>query len=76
MLLRTKSVIEQLPPRERIVFMLYYIEGRTLGEVAELSGHSIATARRRLARANERFQYFLGKNPDLKELLRHNRKRP
>lgn len=76
MLLRTKSVIEQLPPRERIVFMLYFIEGRTLGEIAELSGHSIATARRRLARANERFQYFLGKNPDLLELFRGKRKKP
>jgi RNA polymerase sigma-70 factor (ECF subfamily) len=76
MLLRTKSVIEQLPPRERIVFTLYFIEGRTLGEIAELSGHSIATARRRLARANERFQYFLRKNPDLMELFRSKRTKP
>jgi RNA polymerase sigma-70 factor (ECF subfamily) len=76
LLLRTKSVIEQLPPRERIVFVLYFIEGRTLSEIAELGGHSVATARRRLARANERFQYFLGRNPDLLERLRGKRRKP
>jgi DNA-directed RNA polymerase specialized sigma24 family protein len=57
------------------VFVLYFIEGRTLGEIAEINGHSIATAKRRLARANERFQYFLGKNPELLELLRSKRRK-
>jgi len=75
LLLRTKSVIERLPPRERMVFMLHFIEGRTLAEIAELSGHSVATAKRRLVRANQRFQYWLSQNPDLLALLRGRRKR-
>ena len=70
LLLRTKSVIERLPAKERMVFMLYFVEGRTLAEVAELGGYSLATAKRRLNRANQRFQHLLSKNPDLVELLR------
>jgi RNA polymerase sigma-70 factor (ECF subfamily) len=72
-LLRTKTVIDQLPVKERMVFTLFFIEGRTLGEIAELSGYSHATAKRRLKRANRRFQYLLSKNPDLVELLRKRR---
>jgi RNA polymerase sigma-70 factor, ECF subfamily len=70
MLLRTKALIDRLPPKERIVFMLYYVEGRTLSEVAEIRGYSLATAKRRVGRANKRFQHLLSKNEDLVRLLR------
>jgi RNA polymerase sigma-70 factor (ECF subfamily) len=70
MLLRTKAVIDRMPVKERIVFTLFFIEGRTLAEIAELSGYSHATAKRRFGRANKRFQYLLSQNPDLLELLR------
>lgn len=70
MLLRTKALIERLPPKERIVFVLYYVEGRTLSEIAEIRGYSLATAKRKVGRANKRFQHLLSKNPELLRLLR------
>jgi RNA polymerase sigma-70 factor (ECF subfamily) len=70
MLLRTKALIERLPPNEQIVFVLYYVEGRTLSEIAELRGYSLATAKRKVGRANKRFQSLLSKNPELLRLLR------
>jgi RNA polymerase sigma-70 factor, ECF subfamily len=70
LLLRTKALVERLPVNERMVFMLYYIEQRTLAEVAELGGYSLATAKRRVNRANKRFQYLLSKNPELERLFR------
>jgi len=70
LLLHTKALIERLPAKERIVFMLYYVEGRTLAEVAELGGYSLATAKRRIARSNRRFQLLLEQNPELLRLLR------
>jgi RNA polymerase sigma-70 factor (ECF subfamily) len=65
MLLRTKALIDRLPPNERILFVLYYVEGRTLAEIAELRGYSLATAKRRVGRANKRFQHLLSQNPEL-----------
>jgi RNA polymerase sigma-70 factor, ECF subfamily len=73
LLLRTKAVIERLPARERIVFTLFYVERRTLAEIAEIGGYSLATAKRKVARANRRFQSFLSHNPELVELLRKRR---
>lgn len=70
LLLRTKALVERLPVNERMVFMLYYVEGRTLAEVAELGGYSLATAKRRVNRANKRFQYLLSQNPELERLFR------
>jgi RNA polymerase sigma-70 factor, ECF subfamily len=69
LLARTKALIERLPAKERVVFVLHHIEGRPLAEVAELSGFSLATAKRRLQSANRRFQSSLAKNADLKRLF-------
>ena len=70
LLLRTKAVIERLPAKERIVFTLFYVERRTLAEIAEISGYSLATAKRKVARASRRFQHLLSHNPELLRLLR------
>lgn len=70
LLLRTKSLIERLPPPERLIFTLYFVNRRTLAEIAELNGYSLATAKRRLTRANRRFQQMLSQNPELLKLLR------
>jgi RNA polymerase sigma-70 factor (ECF subfamily) len=69
LLLRTKALIERLPANDRILFMLYYVEGQTLAEIAETRGYSVATAKRKVARANKRFQYLLAQNSDLLRLL-------
>jgi RNA polymerase sigma-70 factor (ECF subfamily) len=68
-LVQSKTIIEKLPAKERVVFMLHFVEGRTLAEVAELMDYSLATAKRRLSAANRRFESLLGKNPDLRRLL-------
>jgi RNA polymerase sigma-70 factor (ECF subfamily) len=69
LLLRAKRIIDRLPAKERIVFMLHFVEGRPLAEVAELCDYSLATAKRRLAAANRRFSAMVGKNADLMRLL-------
>jgi RNA polymerase sigma-70 factor (ECF subfamily) len=51
----TYLVLNELPPDERIAFALRYIEGMELVELAEACRTSVATVRRRLARAEERF---------------------
>ena len=73
---RTKAIIDRLSPKDRVVFVLYFIERRTLAEVAELGGYSVATAKRRVGRANQRFQRLLSENPELVELLRAKAKKP
>jgi len=75
LLLRAKRVIERLPAKERLVFMLHFVEGRPLGEVAELCGFSLATAKRRLNAANRRFETLIAKNTDLLSLLRRREER-
>jgi RNA polymerase sigma-70 factor (ECF subfamily) len=70
LLLRAKRVIERLPAKERLVFMLHFVEGRPLGEVAELCGFSLATAKRRLNAANRRFEALISRNTDLLSLLK------
>lgn len=70
LLKRARSVIEKLPAKERIVFMLHFVEERPLYEVADLCGYSLATAKRRLGAANRRFQSLITNNPDLVRLLR------
>jgi RNA polymerase sigma-70 factor (ECF subfamily) len=63
MLVRARTIVEKLPARERIVFMLHYVEGRTLAEIAELCGYSHATAKRRLNDANRRVTALTNKLP-------------
>jgi RNA polymerase sigma-70 factor (ECF subfamily) len=51
----TYLALNELPPDERIAFALRYIEGMELVELAEACRTSVATVRRRLVRAQERF---------------------
>jgi RNA polymerase sigma-70 factor (ECF subfamily) len=74
--LRVRSLIERLPAKERVVFVLHFVEERTLNEVAELCGYSVATAKRRLKAANRRFESLLTKNPDLARLLTERESKP
>jgi RNA polymerase sigma-70 factor (ECF subfamily) len=45
-----------LPTAQRIAWMLRYVEGHSLPEVAELCGCSLATAKRRIAAAHQTVQ--------------------
>ena len=51
LLARVYRVLDSLPANQRIAWSLRYIEGEPLESVAELSGCSLATAKRRIASA-------------------------
>ena len=68
-LLRAKRVLDRMPTAERMVFLLHSMEGKTLPEISELCGHSVATAKRLLQRANGRLEKLVGREPELARLL-------
>jgi RNA polymerase sigma-70 factor (ECF subfamily) len=69
LLVRAMSVIEKLPPGERIAFMLHYVERNSAAEIAELCGYSLSTSKRRLARATRRFEAIVAASPELSRVL-------
>jgi RNA polymerase sigma-70 factor, ECF subfamily len=66
----TYRVLDRLAPRERLVFTLRFIQGMQLGEVAEACGISLATAKRRLKLAEQRFMTLAREQPVLAEWIR------
>lgn len=75
LLVRAKRLMQKLPTKERIVFLLHHVEGRTLHEVAELCGYSHTTAKRRLGDAHRRFAVLAAKHPELTKALMHKKER-
>lgn len=69
LLVRAKSVIEKLPPAERIAFMLHYVERHSAAEIAQVCGYSLSTAKRRLAQASRRFEAIVAQSPELSRVL-------
>ena len=65
----TYKALNQLPPDERIAFALRFIDGMELTEVAHASGVSLATIKRRLAKAQRRFVDLARRDPSLQEWL-------
>ena len=63
----TYQVLDRLPTPERIVFALRFIEGMQLAELSEACGISLATGKRRLARAEQRFLGLARRHPVLAE---------
>ena len=57
--------VNRLSSKERVVFVLHFMEGWTLSEVAEHGGYSLATAKRRLSAAKRRFRREVAQHPDL-----------
>jgi RNA polymerase sigma-70 factor (ECF subfamily) len=53
-------VLEELPTEDRLAFCLRTIEGETIESVARLCGCSVATAKRRVARAQRRIEERMG----------------
>jgi RNA polymerase sigma-70 factor, ECF subfamily len=54
----------------RVLFVLRHVEGFELAELAEAVGCSLATLKRRLARAEARFEALAAGDPVLRERLR------
>lgn len=66
----TYAVLDHMPADERIAFCLRFMEEMELTEVAEACGVSLATVKRRLVRAQNRFVAGAEANPLLKEWIR------
>jgi len=66
---RTYALLERLPADERIAFALRHIEGLELGRLAEICGVSLATIKRRLAKAEQRFARAAKRDDVLREWL-------
>lgn len=52
--------LDRLPARERTAWALRYVEGESLGRVAELCGCSLTTAKRRIGSAHAAVQRHFG----------------
>jgi len=66
---RFYQLLNQLRPEDRIVLVLRHLEGCTLEEVAAANGYSLATAKRRIARATRAFKKRAIQDPVLISLL-------
>jgi RNA polymerase sigma-70 factor (ECF subfamily) len=55
LLRRVYAILDRLAPDLRIAFTLRFVERHALTEIAELTGASLATVKRRIARASKRF---------------------
>jgi RNA polymerase sigma-70 factor (ECF subfamily) len=70
----TYQVLDRMPGDERIAFALRFISEMELTEVAAACGVSLATIKRRLARAEARFQTEAARNPLLSERMQRGRR--
>jgi RNA polymerase sigma-70 factor (ECF subfamily) len=65
----TYDVLARLPANERIAFTLRHVNGMELTEVAEACGVSLATIKRRLVKARQRFTTLARHRPALRSWL-------
>lgn len=65
----TYAVLDSLPADERVAFALRFIDGMELTEVASACNTSLATIKRRLARARAHFEAEARNHPALEEWL-------
>jgi RNA polymerase sigma-70 factor (ECF subfamily) len=63
------DVLEKIPTAQRLVFVLHFVEGHSLKDVADMCGYSHITAKRRLKSANKRFRTLIRHRPDLLKRL-------
>jgi RNA polymerase sigma-70 factor (ECF subfamily) len=66
----TYALLNQMPVDERLVFTLRFIDGMELSEVANACGVSLATVKRRLRKAIDRFTRMAVRRPVLAEQLK------
>lgn len=68
------DAMDRFKADERSAFILRFVEGMNLNEVAEACDISLSTARRRIGRADERFRQMLVEYPALLERLKESNK--
>jgi RNA polymerase sigma-70 factor (ECF subfamily) len=59
LIIEVYRALDKLPARERVPWTLRYVAGEGVSEVATLCGCSLATAKRRIARAHEKLNIQL-----------------
>ncbi|KYF86773.1 hypothetical protein BE17_41885 [Sorangium cellulosum] len=62
---RLYAILDTLSADDRTAFVLRHMEGMSLPEIAEATGVSLATVKRRLSRATERVSSEVGKDTSL-----------
>lgn len=67
------EALDQMSADARLAFVLRHIEGYELGETATACGCSLATIKRRLARAEARFEAIARNDPALRGFLDESR---
>jgi len=65
----TYALLERMPAEERVIFALRYIDGMELERIAEIREVSLATLKRRLSRAEQRFSHAAGRDAVLRTWL-------
>ncbi len=75
-LLCAQKLVARLRAQDRIVFVLHFVEGHTLEEVARLCGFSLRTAKRRLNVVNTRLRKLAAEVPEFSSLLRNHTEDP
>ena len=65
----TYAILDELPVDERVAFTLRFVEGLELTEVAAATAVSLATVKRRLARAEARFGAQARAHPALQDWI-------
>lgn len=69
LLRRTYAVLDRLPADERIAFSLRFIDEQPLADVAAACDCSLATIKRRIRAAQDRFRRLAARDPALAERL-------
>ena len=73
MLKKVKALLDTLPVDDRIALCLRLFDGLELTEVAEACQVSLATAKRRIARGEARFEELVQRERDLREWVNQGR---
>ena len=63
------TILRRMSVDDRLAFSLHFIEGQTLSEVATATGVSLATVKRRIARARKSFVKEVEKDTYLRSLV-------
>ncbi|MCK9459873.1 MAG: sigma-70 family RNA polymerase sigma factor [Proteobacteria bacterium] len=63
------AALRELRADDYVIFVLRFVEGSSLGEVAAAGGYSLSTAKRRLGRARKEFLKRAAKDPVLKSFI-------
>jgi RNA polymerase sigma-70 factor (ECF subfamily) len=61
-------LLDRLPPRDKLVFLLRRVERMTMEEVAECMDISVSTVKRSMTRASNRLSRWVDRDPGLAPL--------